>query len=189
MAIYFVPWRPLPRGCRVLVIGQLLQQVVEWALRDQPEPRDCGGQCARQPSSRPVAPTTLHPAPWSAHLTQRGRFRRSTRLPVAPDGFALRDAAGSLLSGIPKNSFIAFGKAPLGVGVVAAGPWQVLRYGEEVRFVTDSLVEGDGFEPSVPRQVFFWLPRPCRAGDVARRRPPLTPTLSPQTGRGSIPWF
>ena len=27
-----------------------------------------------------------------------------------------------------------------------------MRQGEEIRFAIDSLVEGDGFEPSVPRQ-------------------------------------
>ena len=32
---------------------------------------------------------------------------------------------------------------------------------EEVRFASDSPLEGDGFEPSVPHQIFFGRPSTC----------------------------
>jgi hypothetical protein len=34
----------------------------------------------------------------------------------------------------------------------------VVDPGEEVRFASDSPLEGDGFEPSVPRKIFFGCP-------------------------------
>ena len=37
------------------------------------------------------------------------------------------------------------------MNMVVLGGRDIPRQGEEVRFAADSLVEGDGFEPSVPR--------------------------------------
>jgi hypothetical protein len=45
---------------------------------------------------------------------------------------------------------------------------QVLREGEKVSFATDSLVEGAGFEPSVPRLGWAQLPYAGQSKDVAR---------------------
>jgi hypothetical protein len=53
--------------------------------------------------------------------------------------------------------------------------------GEEIRFATDSLLEGDGFEPSVPRDRVMVFARTLRPDSFPERDPPSEPfSLHPQ---------